>query len=123
MNLCESQCNSKAESKVYSNSISRIFNIIILIVLEFQKQLEKLSKRACSNCIITIDPNKDLHTELKKQLLVAPPMVAGMAIYENASTAQYTIEILFNGVAIHSPPMALSFLTNAMLGVNTCNEH
>ena len=84
--------------------------------------MEELSKSACSDCAITIDPNKDLNAELKEQLLEPPPMVAGVAIYENSSNGQYTIEVLFNGIAIHSPPMALSFVTNALLGVNTCTE-
>jgi hypothetical protein len=85
--------------------------------------LEKLTKSICSNClIINIDPSKDLRKELKDQLgLYAPPMVAGMALYENGgSTGQYGVEVLFNGVAIHSPPMALSFVTNALLGQDKC---
>lgn len=59
---------------------------------------------------------------MKDQLgLYAPPMVAGMALYENGgSTGQYGVEVLFNGVAIHSPPMALSFVTNALLGQDKC---
>jgi hypothetical protein len=94
---------------------------LLAVKVKLQNQLEKLSKLACSSdCIITIDPG---NTELNKTLLERPPMVAGVAAIYNASTGQYSIKVLFNGIAIHSPPMALSFVMNALLGVDTCNDH
>uniref|UniRef100_A0A1I8C1E1 ABC transporter domain-containing protein n=1 Tax=Meloidogyne hapla TaxID=6305 RepID=A0A1I8C1E1_MELHA len=78
-----------------------------------------LSKSLCSDCLFNIDPKKDLHSELKNHLHQMPPMVAGVAIYENKSTGNLQIEALFNGLAIHSPPSALSFVSNGLLGTNS----
>ena len=89
---------------------------------KLQEQFKELSKSICSNCLFIIDPKKDLHNELKKELINSPPMVVGIAIYENSSTGQLEIEALFNGIAVHSPPMALTFITNALLGVKKCNH-
>jgi hypothetical protein len=75
-----------------------------------------LTRQICPKCVFAIDPKNDLHTELKKQLRRSPPMAVGMAVYENSSTNQLGIEALFNGAAIHSPPMAISLVTNALLG-------
>jgi len=49
-----------------------------------------------------------------------PPMVAGVAIYENKSSGHLQLEAIFNGLAIHSPPSAISFISNGLLGSKSC---
>ncbi|KAL3115157.1 hypothetical protein niasHT_016250 [Heterodera trifolii] len=45
------------------------------------------------------------------------PLVIGASVYPNDS--KMDVHALFNGIALHSPPMALSFVTNALLGLNS----
>ncbi|KAL3115156.1 hypothetical protein niasHT_016249 [Heterodera trifolii] len=45
------------------------------------------------------------------------PLVIGASVYPNDS--KMDVNALFNGIALHSPPMALSFVTNALLGLNS----
>uniref|UniRef100_A0A915LQ69 ABC transporter domain-containing protein n=1 Tax=Meloidogyne javanica TaxID=6303 RepID=A0A915LQ69_MELJA len=63
-----------------------------------------------------LSESKDLHSELKNYVHQMPPMVAGVAIYENKSSGHLQLEAIFNGLAIHSPPSALSFISNGLLG-------
>uniref|UniRef100_A0A915ME39 ABC transporter domain-containing protein n=1 Tax=Meloidogyne javanica TaxID=6303 RepID=A0A915ME39_MELJA len=83
---------------------------------KLHKVFTDLSESVCSNCFFNIDPKKDLHSELKNYVHQMPPMVAGVAIYENKSSGHLQLEALFNGLAIHSPPSALSFISNGLLG-------
>ncbi|KAL3070539.1 hypothetical protein niasHT_032329 [Heterodera trifolii] len=45
------------------------------------------------------------------------PLVMGASVYPNDS--KMDVNALFNGITLHSPPMALSFVTNALLGLNS----
>uniref|UniRef100_A0A914N349 ABC transporter domain-containing protein n=1 Tax=Meloidogyne incognita TaxID=6306 RepID=A0A914N349_MELIC len=83
---------------------------------KLHKVFTDLSESVCSNCFFNIDPKKDLHSELKNYVHQMPPMVAGVAIYENKSSGHLQLEAIFNGLAIHSPPSAISFISNGLLG-------
>lgn len=72
---------------------------------------------------MNIDSQKELHDELKNHLFEMPPMVVGVAIYKNKFSGRFQIEALFNGLAVHSPPMAISFVSNGLLGTTSCNLH
>ena len=63
-------------------------------------------------------PDVDMQFLLRNHSYDSPPLGIGAAVFQNKSThrsSEYSAFMLFNGAAPHTPPLALSLLSNAML--------
>lgn len=94
----------------------------MILANKYSASIDRLTSEIPGITKILFPPNSNLSEQLLHHLNDQPPMVIGVRTANNNGYNGVVIDALFNGIAYHSAPMAVTLVINALLGGKSCKD-